>query len=133
MPSGSATILVRRAGSSPSATLRLAVSSCEKALETLGARGNLRFVTPGECRPPSPDLCCQGTVQAHRWELRTAKKPQGSDEFIDHNAETRDVIIKSGLSGVAATVLVVTMCSPGVLGGMIGTSLASSLGFGSGN
>ncbi len=39
--------------------------------------------------------------------------------------ETRDTIVKSGLGGVAATVLAVTALSPAGLGGMIGTSLAS--------
>lgn len=48
----------------------------------------------------------------------------------DGDAEFRDVVLKSGFSGVAATVLVVAMCSPAGLGGMIGTSVASSLGFG---
>ncbi len=42
--------------------------------------------------------------------------------------EVRDIIVKSGLSGVAATVLAVTIFSPAGLGGMIGTSLASGAG-----
>jgi|CXWL01.1.fsa_nt_gi hypothetical protein len=39
--------------------------------------------------------------------------------------EMRDTIVKSGLTGVAATMLAVTIFSPAGLGGMIGTSLAS--------
>lgn len=42
--------------------------------------------------------------------------------------EVRDTIVKSGLTGVAATVLAVTIFSPAGLGGMIGTSLASGFG-----
>ena len=42
--------------------------------------------------------------------------------------EVRDTVIKSSLTGVAATALVVTIFSPAGLGGMIGTSVASSLG-----
>lgn len=38
--------------------------------------------------------------------------------------EARDTIIKSGLTGVAATMLAVTIFSPAGFGGMIGTSLA---------
>lgn len=48
---------------------------------------------------------------------------QAGDDF-------RDIVLKSGFSGVAATVLVVTVCSPAGVGGMIGTSVAASLGFG---
>lgn len=51
----------------------------------------------------------------------------GSQAF---HAEVRDVVVKSAFTGVAATVLVVTMCSPAGLGGMVGTSIAS-LGFSS--
>jgi len=47
--------------------------------------------------------------------------------------EVRDVVVKSSLTGVAATVMAVTIFSPAGLGGMIGTSLASSLGFDSGS
>lgn len=43
--------------------------------------------------------------------------------------EVRDVVVKSSLTGVAATVMAVTIFSPAALGGMIGTSLASSFGF----
>ena len=42
--------------------------------------------------------------------------------------EVRDTVIKSSLTGVAATALVVTALSPAGFGGMIGTSVASSLG-----
>lgn len=54
-----------------------------------------------------------------------AFKPVDADSPIDHAQEMRDTVIKSGLSGVAATVLAVTIWSPAGLGGMIGTSLAS--------
>jgi len=47
--------------------------------------------------------------------------------------EVRDTIVKSGLTGVAMTAAVVTIFSPAGLGGMIGTSLASNFGFGSGS
>ncbi len=39
--------------------------------------------------------------------------------------EVRETVVKSSLTGVAATVLAVTVFSPAGLGGMIGTSLAS--------
>lgn len=42
--------------------------------------------------------------------------------------EVRDTVVKSGLTGVAATVLAVTIFSPAGFGGMIGTSLASGFG-----
>ncbi|MBC7768862.1 MAG: hypothetical protein H7124_08740 [Phycisphaerales bacterium] len=42
--------------------------------------------------------------------------------------EVRDTIVKSSLTGVAATVLAVTILSPAGLGGMVGTSLASGAG-----
>lgn len=42
--------------------------------------------------------------------------------------EVRDTIVKSSLTGVAATVLAVTIFSPAGFGGMIGTSLASNFG-----
>lgn len=42
--------------------------------------------------------------------------------------EIRDTIVKSGLTGVAATVLAVAISSPAGLGGMIGTSIASGFG-----
>ncbi len=46
----------------------------------------------------------------------------------DYAREVRETIVKSGLTGVAATVLAVTIFSPAGFGGMIGTSLASGLG-----
>lgn len=46
----------------------------------------------------------------------------------DYSREVRDTIVKSGLTGVAATMLAVTIFSPAGFGGMIGTSLASGLG-----
>lgn len=55
-----------------------------------------------------------------------------NDELpINRSHEIRDTVLKSGFTGVAATVLVVAMCSPAGLGGLIGTSVASGLGFGS--
>lgn len=47
-------------------------------------------------------------------------------------AEVRDTVVKSGLTGVAATVLAVTVFSPAGLGGMVGTSLASGFGLDTG-
>jgi len=38
--------------------------------------------------------------------------------------EVRDTVVKSGLTGIAATILAVTVFSPAGLGGLIGTSLA---------
>lgn len=51
-----------------------------------------------------------------------------AEERGDYGREVRDIIVKSGLTGVAATVLAVTVFSPAGLGGMIGTSVASGLG-----
>lgn len=51
-----------------------------------------------------------------------------SEERGDFGREVRDTVVKSGLTGVAATVLAVTVFSPAGLGGMIGTSVASGLG-----
>ncbi|MGH6949779.1 MAG: hypothetical protein ACREH4_02840 [Vitreimonas sp.] len=51
-----------------------------------------------------------------------------SDQVGGFEREVRDIIVRSGLTGVAATVLAVTIFSPAGLGGMIGTSLASSFG-----
>jgi hypothetical protein len=45
-----------------------------------------------------------------------------------YEREVRDTVIKSSLTGVAATVLAVTIFSPAGFGGMIGTSLASGFG-----
>lgn len=42
--------------------------------------------------------------------------------------EVKDTVVRSGLTGVAATVLAVTICSPAGLGGLVGTSLASGAG-----
>ena len=42
--------------------------------------------------------------------------------------EVRETIVKSGLTGVAASVLAVAVFSPAALGGMIGVSVASGFG-----
>lgn len=42
--------------------------------------------------------------------------------------EARDTIVKSGVTGIAATVFAVTAFSPAGFGGLIGTSLASGFG-----
>ncbi len=46
----------------------------------------------------------------------------------DYGRDVRDTIVKSGLTGVAATMIAVAVFSPAGLGGMVGTSLASGLG-----
>lgn len=51
-----------------------------------------------------------------------------SDKPTDFGREVRDTVVKSGLGGVAATVLAVTIFSPAGFGGFIGTSLASGFG-----
>lgn len=51
-----------------------------------------------------------------------------SDKPTDYGREVRDTIVKSSLTGVAATVLAVTIFSPAGFGGMIGSSLASGFG-----
>ncbi len=51
-----------------------------------------------------------------------------SDQETDYGREVRDTIVKSSLTGVAATVLAVAAFSPAGLGGMIGTSVASGAG-----
>jgi hypothetical protein len=51
-----------------------------------------------------------------------------SEKPADYGREVRDTIVKSSLTGVAATVLAVTIFSPAGFGGMIGTSLASGFG-----
>lgn len=51
-----------------------------------------------------------------------------AEERGDYGREVRDTVVKSGLTGVAATVLAVTVFSPAGLGGMVGTSVASGLG-----
>lgn len=48
-----------------------------------------------------------------------------ADGLVHFKDDTRETIVKSGLSGVAATVLAVTIWSPAGLGGMIGTSIAA--------
>ncbi len=52
-------------------------------------------------------------------------REQSTDNY---GREVRETIMKSGLTGVAATMLAVTIFSPAGFGGMIGTSLASGLG-----
>lgn len=51
-----------------------------------------------------------------------------SQKPVDYAREVRDTVVKSSLTGVAATVLAVTIFSPAGFGGMIGTSLASGFG-----
>jgi hypothetical protein len=51
-----------------------------------------------------------------------------TDKPADYGREVRDTVVKSSLTGVAATVLAVTIFSPAGFGGMIGTSLASGFG-----
>lgn len=53
-----------------------------------------------------------------------------SERPVDYGREVRDTVIKSGLTGVAATAIVVAALSPAGLGGMIGTSVASGFGLG---
>lgn len=45
-----------------------------------------------------------------------------------YSDQVRDTVVKSSLTGVAATVLAVTIFSPAGFGGMIGISLASGFG-----
>ena len=51
-----------------------------------------------------------------------------SQRPLDYRTETRDTIVKSGLTGVAASMLAAAIFSPAGMGGMIGTSIASGLG-----
>jgi hypothetical protein len=51
-----------------------------------------------------------------------------SQKPVDYAREVRDTVVKSSLTGVAATVLAVTFFSPAGFGGMVGTSLASGFG-----
>ncbi len=51
-----------------------------------------------------------------------------SQKPADYGREVRDTVVKSGLTGVAATVLAVTIFSPAGFGGLVGTSLASGFG-----
>jgi len=57
-----------------------------------------------------------------------AREPQGADFQDAHRSDVCATIVKSSLTGVAATMAVVAVCSPAGLGGMIGTSVASGLG-----
>lgn len=47
----------------------------------------------------------------------------------NYQREVRDTIVKSSLTGVAATVLAVTIFSPAGFGNWVGASVASSFGF----
>ncbi|MBI3439321.1 MAG: hypothetical protein HY054_11860 [Proteobacteria bacterium] len=49
-------------------------------------------------------------------------------ELPEYAREVRDTVIRSGLTGVAVTVLAATAFSPAGFGGIIGTSVASGLG-----
>lgn len=49
-------------------------------------------------------------------------------KHADAGAEIRDTVVKSSLTGVAASVIAVTLASPAGFGGVIGTSIASSFG-----
>lgn len=51
-----------------------------------------------------------------------------ADQGYSFEREVRDTVVKSSLTGVAATVLAVTIFSPAGFGGIIGTSLASGFG-----
>ncbi len=51
-----------------------------------------------------------------------------SDKPADYGREVRDTVVKSGLTGVAATVLAVTVFSPAGFGGVVGVSSASNVG-----
>lgn len=55
---------------------------------------------------------------------------EAAEEFVGggYEREVRDTVIKSTLTGVAATMIAVTAFSPAGFGGMIGTSLASGFG-----
>lgn len=47
----------------------------------------------------------------------------------NYEREVRDTIVKSGLSGVAATALAITIFSPAGFGDWVGATFASSLGY----
>jgi hypothetical protein len=49
-------------------------------------------------------------------------------ELPDYAREVRDTVVKSGLTGVAVTVLAAAAFSPAGFGGIIGTSVAAGLG-----
>ena len=57
-----------------------------------------------------------------------SRKTKAADKMSHAEVEARETIVKSGLSGVAATFVAVTVCSPAGLGGFIGTGVASGLG-----
>ena len=48
-----------------------------------------------------------------------------SDKPTDYSREVRDTVVKSGLTGVAATVLAVTIFSPAGFGGYLGARFAA--------
>jgi len=54
-------------------------------------------------------------------------------KHADSGAEIRDTVVKSSLTGVAASVIAVTLASPAGFGGVIGTSIASTFGSDSAN
>jgi hypothetical protein len=104
-------------GNAPGAKTDCDVTS--KAHFHLGAVTDLGFVTNALVRMrPGNALRAGG-------RLVMAFRPVDAETPVNHAREMRDTVIKSGLSGVAATVLAVTVWSPAGLGGMIGTSLAS--------
>ena len=49
-------------------------------------------------------------------------------ELPEYAREVRDTVVKSGLTGVAVTVLAATVFSPVGFGGVVGTSVAAGLG-----
>jgi hypothetical protein len=49
-------------------------------------------------------------------------------KHADAGAEIRDTVVKSSLTGVAASIVAVTLASPAGFGGVIGTSIASTFG-----
>ena len=56
-----------------------------------------------------------------------AKKTKQGERASSYEAEQRSAIVKSSLTGVAATVVAVTMCSSAGLGGFVGASAANGL------
>lgn len=58
---------------------------------------------------------------------RMAKKSNHHDSSSNYEREQRSVVIRSSLTGVAATVVAVTMCSSAGLAGFVGNSAADSL------
>jgi hypothetical protein len=75
----------------------------------------------------------------YRPELREASARsdrtvvEAAPKVSDYGREVRDTIVKSSLTGVAATVLAVTVFSPAGFGGLVGTSLASGFGLDTNN